>query len=172
MPIVDTEDPIIRRFCQLALVLLVICFICIGFLSSWVVFDWDGHGNHSALLVKIITSIPDISGVKKATGSDNSGDIKTIFAIFISSIPMLFASVCFTTADDKKRVNLFGGIILGGLFIAVLLELIGYSSISLSWQDGHELGPDGLNKIIMLAKGALTASVFYVSSLLGLKAQS
>lgn len=160
----DLDDPIIRRLCQCVLALLLIIFLYVALLSSWVVVDWDGSGNRSQVLIKAISSLPSLP-------RERSGDVKTIFAILVSSLPMIVATVCFSTIDGVKRINIFGGFMLVGLFLSILMAVIGYIGIDLSWKDGFDLGEEGLTRIVDLAKGVLSASVFYVTSILGLKAQ-
>lgn len=161
---INFEDPIIKRISQAALILLVIAFVYIALLAALVVVDWDGGGTRSKILLKAISSLPNISGEK-------AGDITPIFAIIITALPVMAAAVCFTTVDGKKRLNLFGGFMLCGLLAAILLAVYGYLGIDPKWKAGHELGEEGITRILVLTKSALTASVFYVCSLLGLKAQ-
>lgn len=161
----DLEDPIVKRIAQCLLVALMFVLLYVAGLCAWIVFDWDGNSNNSELLVRAIQILPSLSGQK-------TGDIQNIGAILISSLPVMVAPICFTTVDAKRRLNLFGSVMISVMLIALMLSVIGYMGINLNWGSGHTLGQDGLLHTQQWARAVLTVCVFYIAALLGLKVKS
>ena len=161
----DFEDPIIKRISQVALSVLMMLLLIVAGLTAWVVADWDGDINRSETLVKAINILPSLTG-------ERTGDVQNIVGILFASLPLMVAPVCFTTINNKQRLNKFGGVMACVMLAALLLAGTGYMGIDLTWQAGHELGLDGLTRAQQWARAVLSASVFYIAALLGVKGKS
>ncbi|CAM5783825.1 hypothetical protein RFUL19S_01200 [Rhizobacter fulvus] len=81
----------------------------------------------------------------------------------------MVAPVCFSLVDDKRRLNVFGGVMVTVLFLALALAVYGYININPKWKDGHALGLEGLVHAQQWARTVLSACVFYLAALLGIK---
>jgi len=161
---VDFEDPMIKRISQAALVALMLVLLIIAFLTAWLVTDWDGTVNQSESLVRAVKILPSLTG-------QQTGDVQNLCAILLASLPLMVAPVCFNMVGEKRRLNRFGGIMVCVMLAALVLALVGYMGIDLNWQDGHELGLEGLTRAQQWARVVLSACVFYLAALLGIKAK-
>ena len=160
----DFEDPVVKRVSQCTLVALMLTLVSIAWLTSWLVQDWDGQVNRSASLVQAIDALPRLSG-------ERSSDVQSLAAVLLGAIPLMVAPVCFSMDGGKRRLNVFGGIMVTVLLVALALSVFGYLGIDTKWKDGHALELEGLVHAQQWARTVLSACVFYLASLLGIKAK-
>lgn len=161
---VDFEDPTIKRISQGALVVLMLLLLGIAGLTAWLVVDWDGQINQSELLVGAIETLPNLTG-------ERTSDVQNLTAILLAALPLMIAPVCFSMVGEKRRLNRFGGMMVFIMLVALVLAVVGYLGINLAWQDGHALGLEGLVLAQQWARAVLTACVFYLAALLGIRAK-
>jgi purine-cytosine permease-like protein len=125
--------------------------------------DWDGQINRSQLLVRLINILPRLSG-------ERTSDVQSLVAILLGALPLMVASVCFSTTGNTRRLNGFGGVMVLVLSVALVLAVVGYLGIDPKWKDGHVLGLDGLVHAQQWARTVISVCVFYLAALLGIKA--
>ncbi|UUZ77412.1 hypothetical protein LP414_09405 [Polaromonas sp. P1(28)-13] len=159
------EDPLVRRVGKIALAALVLALLAISGLTAWLVFDWDGQSNNSRVLVRAVDALPRLSG-------ERTSDFLSLMALIAGALPAMVAPVCFTSVDGSRLLNRFGGFMVLVLLLVLVLSAVGYLGIDTMWKDGHALELEGLVHAQQWARAVLSASVFYLSALLGIKGKS
>lgn len=157
------QDPVVKRVSQCTLLALMLALLSIAALTSWLVQDWDGHTNRSPALIQAIEALPRLSG-------ERVSDIQSLAAVLLGAIPLMVAPVCFSMVADTRRLNKFGGFMVAILLLSLTLAAVGYLGIDMKWKDSHDLELEGLTHAHQWARTVLSACVFYLAALLGIKA--
>lgn len=161
------DDPYIRFLGRLVLAVLALAFLATCSISLATVIDWylnDEAGPGNDRLVRLVNLLPKLSGKEVS-------EVTNIFAILASAVPLALTPVCFKGEGATKNLNAFGKILTLSLLIVCASSVLGYLMIKPSvWGPLHDLGAEGLLHLQDWAKAALRGAVFYLGTLLGIKA--
>lgn len=161
------DDPFIRLLGRMVLALIALAFLAICAVSLAIVGDWyytkeAGPGNEA--LVRLVNFLPRLSGKEVS-------EVTNIVAILASAVPLVVTPVCFKGEGIARKLSVFGKALTLSLLLVFASSVLSYLSIKPAvWGPSHDLGTEGLLHLQDWAKTALRGAVFYLATLLGIKA--
>lgn len=172
MPALNFSDPHVRRVAHFALGTMALILLSVSSFSCAFVYEYlvhnDSMGNNANGLAAVVKNFPRPEDAKLQ-------EFAGLLAILIAAVPLAVTPICFYAPDAEGKRNLspFGAGLLYTLLGTLLLAILAYLSLSPeAWSraQAHSLALTDLSFLQDGIKSVIRLCVFFLASLLGLKA--